>query len=289
MSKILLALALFLSTSLHTEASTSGIGAVLIVPHNFDYQLDLLRRMRADTVRIHMYYDPHTRYQVFDGNHIAALHRIGIRTFILRTSEAPSWEEAAYQVENTFVHLAWQYPDSHFVFEVGNEPNLAGKDAYHARYDYLMLIRHVKPRYAHLTNVSWSASMSTVYHRDGSLADVYFDRLMRDAGDGLGTLVEKYDSISVHGYGYHSLHRSDGAAPYAVYDWVRGWHQTIPIHFTESGIDGEQWPSKAHLLREAAVSRPADVRTMVFFTLSPDGSWPTYAITPEAANIIGNR
>ena len=286
----LLLLGLVLLGDVATSAGAApgiGVGAVLIVPHDFDRQLSLLRTMRADTVRLHVFYDPHVRYQVFDAGHVRALRDIGVTTVILRTGEAVSWQDALWQLDQ-FAVIARAVPGVRYVWEIGNEPNLAGKDAYAARYDLLQTIRHARPRYADLP-VTYAAGLSTVYDTRGALEDVYFDRLVRDAGDGLGSILTAYDSAAVHGYGYHSLHRLDGAAPWAVYDWVRGWDRDIPIYFTEAGIDGERWPDKARGLVVGALDAPADVRAMVYFTISPDGSWPTYAITPEGAAIIGER
>lgn len=287
-------------------AAGMDVGAVLINPANFSTQVARLQKMRATSVRLHMYYKASPDSPVFTKAQIDQLYNAGIRRFILRSAEAPDAATLGREFFSDRTSDGWTMwdisgtrTDSWWFFELNNEPNLEGKSPYNARWDTLTFLKDNRSGHTR-NNLRYIASMPTPDSGAGYTGAQYFDAYMRDTGDGLGCMLYSTaagctntpyapDGLGVHFYGYNNLDRADGHAPYTTYDWVRGWSSTIPIYATEAGIDGGSWDAKANLLNDFYRNVPTGTYIVTYFAITTDGSWPHYSITDGGASIIGAR
>src|SRR5919199_5945687 len=96
-------------------------------PSDVGRQADLLRRLKATTARISMYFDsPGFARRYTDGD-LDRLRAAGLSEMIIQSSENPTPDQAFDQLEAVRGYIR-QHPDILFVFELGNEPDIFGDE-----------------------------------------------------------------------------------------------------------------------------------------------------------------
>ena len=289
---------------------TLDIGINFIDPSNWQtYQLPAYSRLRPTLAKFSMFYDGYPTTPTFGTAQLDDAIAAGARTIILRTAETHT---APDEVERQLLaplpgdgrslldYIRDRGADGSgvaFWIEVGNEPDLAGRDPLVARYSLLSTIRDLGPQYrASHPNLHWMASLPTASGlRESAHPDerglAYLDRFLSDRGDNLGSIPDRYEALGVHLYGADTLEQSypalreasdtrdcagangDALCPNLVLD--RALSQTsLPIFITEAGINSAmRWDLKARYYLDAIYRLPARVRGFALFTLSLDPEW----------------
>lgn len=215
---------------------------------SFAAKVDILRRIRPQTVRVSMFWgDPYNRR--FTDAQLDALLGTGLTEMILQSSEDPDPNLARNQL-NLLLPYIDRHPNILFVWELGNEPDwsLPG-DPWLARWKRLATIRDNKPGQSR-GNLMWAINMpagrwKNVHDSNFPFATSgqYFDAFVRDTGDGLGGLLTgpyRPQIATVHCYSWDYLNRYPTRGednPYKMIDYVRGWNSTISMKVTEAGIN----------------------------------------------------
>lgn len=211
----------------------------------------------------------------------------GLAEMIIQSGEAADAPTADAQLQQVIGYIR-AHPSTLFVFELGNEPDLYDQPIAQARVKRLTTIRDIKPKYAGDTNLLWAINMNSQ-----GITVAEFNALVADASDGLGNLLAgpyRPDIVTVHCYGYDTLCRSDGNAPYKMIDWVRGWNGGINIKVTEAGIGstpGDRPNRYVEFAEKASASGGGNLDSVCFYGLPDSG--PLYSIDAAAANVIGSR
>jgi hypothetical protein len=224
-------------------------GAVCSPPGDFNRKLNILRRIRPQTVRVSMYWgSPGSRR--FSNSQLDQLLGTGLNEMIIQSSEDPD-PSLAYNELNQLLPYIDAHPGILFVFELGNEPDWH-TDPWTARWKRLAAIRDNKWRQDR-GNLLWAVNMPAGRWRNANdpsfqwSSGQYFDAFVRDTGDGLGNMIGsgyapyKPDVVTVHTYSWDYLYRYPGRGddnPYKMVDYVRGWDPWVSMKITEAGIDG---------------------------------------------------
>ena len=233
-------------------AGTPGInyymkwGAVCSPPGDFNRKVNILRRMRPQTVRVSMFWgSPGTRR--FSNTQLDQLRGTGLNEMIIQSSEDPD-PNLAYNELQTLLPYIDAHPNTLFVFKLGNEPDWH-TDPWLARWKRLATIRDNKWRQDR-GNLLWAINMPAGRWRNVNdpnfpwTSGQYFDAFVRDTGDGLGGMLTgpyRPDVVTVHCYSWDYLRRYTSRGdnnPYKMIDYVRGWNSSISMKVTEAGIDG---------------------------------------------------
>ena len=259
------------------------VGINLIGSEHWEsYQIPALRTMKPSCAKFNLYYNGNDT-PFFGSSHLDNVLDLGVQHVIFRTAETyiaspnvekqlltplPGWQRSTLDYITT-------HPDRTFWIEVGNEPDLAGVSPWIQRWNLLQVAKNLIPRYRHIPNLKWIASMSTDQGGAGHSGPDYFNVMMSDQGD--GAIWKLYGALGVHAYAWNSLQiGEDGNHPWAMTDWCYGYCHT-PLWVTEAGINSTQpWSFKGELYRNA-VQQPylvdRNVMGVTFFTLSRNPEW----------------
>lgn len=266
---------------------------------NFYVQADLLYRMRATTARISMFHEtPGSRRYTDEG--LNTLLGAGLTEMIINSSPTADEDLASLELQ-LCVNYIDAHPNTLFVFELGNEPDISGESAFTARYHRLTTIKNVKPTYAFRndgtprSNLLWAINMPSP-----NVSAQYFNEFVIDNGDGLGNLLtgaNRPDIATVHCYGDNTLCRSDPPFSYKVVDWIRGWNGGINIKVTEAGISTRhsdrprryvEFAEKVALPRTTNYGGGGNLDSVCFYGL-PELTEAFYEIDGAFADAIGSR
>ena len=217
-------------------------GGVASQPADLDENVDLLRRMGATTARVSLFWG-NAQTRRYDDAQLDRLLGAGLTELILQSGETADAAQAAHQLGQLIGYID-AHPRTQFVFELGNEPDLAEGDLHAARVKRLTTLREVRPRFSR-PNLLWAVNECSQNAEAGA-----FEAFNRDAHDGLGALLyspaagETHapyapDVVTVHCYGAATLcpARGQPGNPWKVLDWVRGWSTTVRLKVTEAGIN----------------------------------------------------
>ncbi len=213
----------------------------------FSEKVDILRRMRPQTVRVSMFWgDPNNRQ--FSDAQLDQLLGTGLTEMIIQSSEDPDPGLAAQQLNSLLPYID-AHPGILFVFELGNEPDWHQPDNPGlARHNRLAAIQQNKPGQDR-SNLMWAINMPAGrWAGDGTgftfgTSGDWFNGFVADAGDGLGAMLNgpyQPDIVTVHCYSSDYITPQSGAGehnPYKMVDYVRGWNSGISMKVTEAGID----------------------------------------------------
>lgn len=250
-------------------------GACIIGNARFDdYQLAALRAMGADVAKIQV-------HDVDIAQHWGAWWDAGMLdrlasllpaggTIIIRTAETRITPDdlrflLAAPLRGGGISLAdWiAHQPRRVVLEVGNEPDLAGVDCWEHRY---WLLQAVPTLRASAPRAELCASLATHRGNDTAPGARYNEVLLSD-----GALARAYDSLGVHGYGYHSFSRDEGEA-WAVHDQAAATGK--PLWWTEAGIaHAAPWPERCAEYARFAGALGDQVRGVTFFALDTSPQW----------------
>ncbi len=214
---------------------------------SFDEKVDILRRIRPQTVRVSMFWgDPDNRQ--FSDAQLDAILGTGVSEVILQSSEDPDPSLAAAQL-NSLLPYVDAHPGILFVFELGNEPDWHQPDNPGlARWNRLSTIARNKPSQDR-GNLMWAVNMPAGrWNGDGTgftfgSSGDWFNGFVADAGDGLGAMLTgpyRPDIVTVHCYSWDWINPYPDRGennPYKMVDYVRGWNSSISMKVTEAGID----------------------------------------------------
>lgn len=273
-------------------------GAVCSPPGDFNRKVNLLRRMRPQTVRVSMYWgDPNNRR--FSDWHLDQLLGTGLNEMIIQSSENPDPGLAYRQLQAVLPYID-RHPNILFVFELGNEPDWH-TDPWTARWLRLATIRDNKWRQDR-GNLLWAINMPAGRWRNPNdpnfpwSSGQYFDAYVRDTGDGLGGMLTgpyRPDVVTVHTYSWDYLRRFPERwddNPYKMIDYVRGWNSTISMKITEAGIDGRK-PDRGYRYvdfgRRIAGETNGQIDSVMFYGL-PDVE-AQYGILEAEADQLGTH
>jgi hypothetical protein len=275
-------------------------GAVCSPPGDFNRKVDVLRRMRPQTVRVSMFWgDPYNRQ--FSNAQLDALLGTGLNEMIIQSSEDPDSGLVSRQLDQVLPYVD-AHPNTLFVFEIGNEPDYH-TDPYTARWKRLTALRDNLWSRAR-GNLYLAVNMPAgrwrnQYDPDFSYATSgeYYDAFVRDHGDGLGGMFGGPYSpkiVTVHCYSDDYLRRYPERGernPYKMIDYVRGWSTTVSMKVTEAGINIGGGSTRGSRYVEfgssVAGQTGGQVDSTVFYGL-PDVESP-YSIYETEANQVGTH
>ncbi len=218
-------------------------GAVCSPFGDFNRKIDILRRIRPQTVRVSMYHggavDPKFSFGDLD-----RLLSTGVTEMIIQSSEDPDSGKATDELNKVMPYIQ-SHPGTLFVFELGNEPDWH-TDPGTARYKRLTAMRDNQWRIGgnfYLAVNMPAGRYPTAQDPFQWSSGQYFDTFVRDAGDGLGGLLGGPYAppiITVHSYSWDYLERHPERGednPYKMIDYVRGWNSSVNMKITEAGIN----------------------------------------------------
>lgn len=184
--------------------------------------------------------------------------KLGVSTIVLRTDDGmPGYQYETVQklIESpggighfSYASLFAKYPHVTWWIEIGNEPNLAGVDGWHARWWALAVYKELALNYlGHIDapwrekypNLKWSVCLPTDY----SDAEIMLRWLDSHGSDfvGDGSIIDYYDALNCHLYGDYNL--GDGHYEWSkILDMLVQNKYTKTIHITEIGINDPSTP-----------------------------------------------
>lgn len=232
-------------------------GAVCSPVGDWGTKVNILGLMGPQTVRVSMFYANASTRQFADWQ-LDQLLNTGLSELIIQSGETADAATAQAQL-NQFIGYVDTHPNTLFVYELGNEPDVHEVSATVARQKRLTTLRDVKPQYATRSNLLWAINMPS----QNATPD-YFNAFVLDPGDGLGNLLtgpNQPQLVTVHCYGFSTLCRSDNESPYKMIDWVRGY-TAMNIKVTEAGI------------YDGVTRQPDDLRGARYVEFAEKVTWP---------------
>ncbi len=276
-------------------------GGVASQPSYLSNNVDLLRRMHAQTVRVSMFLN-NAETKRYDFTALDQLRDVGLTEMIIQSAETADAAKVGREIPQ-FIGYVDANPNLLFIYELGNEPDFYGEDPLVARSKRLTALRDVRPNYRR-PNLLWAVNE---IKSDGDPA--YFDAYNRDAHDGLGAMFysaaanQTYapyapDTITVHSYGTNTLCPSSGEPtnPWRVLDYVRGWSTSINVKITEAGINDSSAPDRGNRYVEFVAKLDqitgGQVDSVCFYALPQVNGNPVeaaYNIRAFEADQVGSR
>jgi hypothetical protein len=275
-------------------------GAVVSPPGDWNRKVDILRRMRPQTVRVSMFWgDPYNRR--FADWQLDQLLGTGITEMIIQSSEDPDSGLVSRQLDQVLPYIT-AHPNILFVFEIGNEPDWH-TDPYTARWKRLTAMRDNMWSRAR-GNLYLAVNMPAGRWRNANdpnfgyaTSGQYFDAFVRDTGDGLGGMFGGPYSpriVTAHCYSWDYLRRYPTRGednPYKMVDYVRGWSTSVSLKITEAGINmGGGWDRGSRYIEfgSSVANETAGQVDSVMFYGTPDVEAP-YPIYEGEADRIGQH
>jgi hypothetical protein len=199
---------------------------------------------------------------------------IGITHISLQTRDCNVEYHNIYRdlIDQAFQLRVHHNPATQFYLEIGNEPDICGRDPTSYRTTALDTLNRIKPLVSY-PNLQFVLGLGV--HPD------YNQELLRD-----GSVLANFDGLAYHIYAHGNL----GDIP-DIYSYYRDELAPldVPILLTEVGINGDIGETaKAQRYREFALNPPGDPAGIAFWTVASDWK-PQYHITPYMAQIMSGK
>lgn len=232
-----------------------------------------------------------------DPSDIQTAIALGVETIILRTDDGlPGYqyevirdliEQPGGIAHYSYASLMLRYPKLNWWIEVGNEPNMAGMDGWHARWWALAAYKELALNYlGHIDRpwrdkypmLKWSCCLPTKLGDAEDMLTWFDNHGSDDVGD--GSIIDYYDALNCHLYGDYNL--GDGG-----YDWARILHlvcdnpYTKQVMITELGINDPHTPMRTKASRYHAWLQQAHPKVTHGFVwvLGQQTGFPTYEMS----------
>lgn len=218
----------------------------------------------------------------------------GVSTVVLRTDDGLAGYE--YQIIRdlieqpggvggfSYAYLFNKYPNIEWWIEVGNEPNKAGMDGWHARWWALAAAKELRLNYlGHIDQpwaekypmLKWSVCLPTSLADTVNMLAWQDNHGSDDVGD--GSIIDYYDALNCHIYGDFQL--GDNYDWPKIYSLVTQNAYTKQVNLTEFGINDPNTPMYIKKQRERnwLLSQASNKTTLAFsWCLGRTTGYPTY-------------
>lgn len=245
--------------------------AIITQEYNWNYQLHLIRYGQITSVRL-----PITKGFGNTPSMVDDLVEAGVTTIVYQSRDCSVEYENVYRdlVDQAFQMKILEHPEIQFYIEVGNEPDICGRDPTDYASTAVATTERLRGLLQTYPNVRFVLSLGV---------DVGYNRLLLEDS----RIVATFDALAFHIYGHENL-----------WDAGEGWSfwnnelstTGLPILLTEVGINGnigqltkaQRYHEFTHYVRD---HRPETV-LILFWTVTPHPYWPQYHLTPPMVSML---